>query len=245
MRGLGPIVCPGHPLLRGVESFHGGSGSFRDVALLTFGAIPIAEWEDEFNFAAEMPGRNGRIIGLNFLPPSSDERDDYWDASTDGDLIMANALRYVMKPAFPFAKSIKLKQGEEDGGDLASLHRSDNDRYAIDAEKKGRGHGTNALITLAMPRCARVAELDLMIETGTDSNNVRTKVQMYDFDAKKWRTIDSFRQSRKDDRRVYRNITEPQRFVKPSGSVLVRVKSKRGGDYVFRIDRVAIRPVFH
>ena len=32
---------------------------------------------------------------LNFFPPSSDERNDFWDVTTNGDLILANSLKWV------------------------------------------------------------------------------------------------------------------------------------------------------
>jgi hypothetical protein len=37
----------------------------------------------------------GRVAALNFYPPSSNVRSDFWQSSTDGGLLMANALLWA------------------------------------------------------------------------------------------------------------------------------------------------------
>src|SRR5205085_1136784 len=38
---------------------------------------------------------NARVAGINFFPPSSDASSDFWDSTTDGDVILANALEWA------------------------------------------------------------------------------------------------------------------------------------------------------
>ncbi len=94
--GIGTVHEPGHPVLAGVVSFDGGTSSYHNIGDVAPGAIAIADWEDGRPFAAEMPGFDGRIIGLNFFAPSIDVRDDFWDTASDGALLMANAVNHVM-----------------------------------------------------------------------------------------------------------------------------------------------------
>lgn len=94
---LGTIYQPASPILAGVTSFNGGSSSYNNtVGGLNVGATLIADWSDGTHLIAEnLSTFAGRIVGLNFYPPSSNARDDFWDANTDGALLMANALNHV------------------------------------------------------------------------------------------------------------------------------------------------------
>lgn len=91
---------PGHPLLDDVDSFDCGSSRFKlplttglrpgsyGVARFTSGEILIA--------AKDNVGERGvSRVDLGFYPPSSDVRSDFWVSTTEGDIIMRNALRYV------------------------------------------------------------------------------------------------------------------------------------------------------
>lgn len=91
---LGAILQPGHPLLQGVTSFDGGTSSFRSTSVtLTPGSTEVARWSNgSFLVVA---GRQARRADLNFYPPSSDCTGTWWNSSTHGALLMANALRYV------------------------------------------------------------------------------------------------------------------------------------------------------
>ncbi len=97
--GIGTINVPGHPTLSGVSSFDGGTASFHNVAgTIAAGATVIAEYTtgDPFIIVDENVGpANTRRTFLNFYPPSIDARDDFWDTTSDGALIMANALRWT------------------------------------------------------------------------------------------------------------------------------------------------------
>ncbi len=93
---LGTIHQPGHPILAGVAGFNGGTSSYHaTVGALNPGAAAIADWSNGRPLIADnITSFSGCVAGLNFFPPSSDVSSDFWDASTDGDLLMANALLY-------------------------------------------------------------------------------------------------------------------------------------------------------
>lgn len=85
-------VTSGHPLLAGVVSFNGGTSSYHNAPIAPVeGATLVAEWSN----GQPLVGFLGRVVGLNFFPPSTDSRDDFWDAATDGAILMVNALNFV------------------------------------------------------------------------------------------------------------------------------------------------------
>lgn len=86
-------------MLANVESFSGGDASYHNTVNVAGGATLIADWTNGRPLIAEQTGFGGGIVGLNFYPPSDLSRDDFWRTSTDGDLLMANALVYVPEPA--------------------------------------------------------------------------------------------------------------------------------------------------
>lgn len=88
---LVPVIA-NHPLLAGVGSFDGGSSSFHTNTTVANGATLVAEWSNGQPLVAQLAVGGGTVIGLNFYPPSSDARGDFWVASTDGGQLMANAL---------------------------------------------------------------------------------------------------------------------------------------------------------
>jgi len=97
---LGTIPNPNHPILNGVISFNGGSSSYHSPGtLFAPGSTVDAYWSNGQWLVAtrENVGTlSVRRADLNFYPPSSDVRPDFWDASTNGALLMANALTWVM-----------------------------------------------------------------------------------------------------------------------------------------------------
>ena len=97
---LGTVHDPAHPIMAGVTSFDGGSGSLRpDSTGLTVGTILIAEWSDGMPLVAVKECFNGRPrVDLGFHPPSNDVYSYSWLSATDGALLMANALSYVANP---------------------------------------------------------------------------------------------------------------------------------------------------
>ncbi len=86
---------PAHPILAGVSSFDGGSDSFHETISLTAGAFQVAHWSNDVPLVATKQPTSGKIVGLNFYPPSSDANPTLWTASTDGARLMGNALAWA------------------------------------------------------------------------------------------------------------------------------------------------------
>ena len=59
----------------------------------------MADWSNVLSLVAvkELPGL-GRRVDLNFYPPSSTVRGDFWAVGTDGDWLMANLLAWAAVP---------------------------------------------------------------------------------------------------------------------------------------------------
>ena len=91
------VLDPTHAILDGVTSFNGGSSSYRNTVTFHAGVDQIANWSNGNPLigAWSPPASDGTIAGLNFYPPSQSARSDFWNTSTDGALIMANALTFV------------------------------------------------------------------------------------------------------------------------------------------------------
>jgi hypothetical protein len=92
---LGTIHQPAHPIMADVYTFDGGSSSYRVPTGLVADAELIADWTDGLPLIAVKDLGFALRADLNFYPPSSAVRSDFWDETTDGDEIMANALIWV------------------------------------------------------------------------------------------------------------------------------------------------------
>ncbi|MBW4514419.1 MAG: DUF4347 domain-containing protein [Timaviella obliquedivisa GSE-PSE-MK23-08B] len=92
---LGTIFNPAHPIVQGVSSFSGGTSSYRATGTANPSATVVANWSDNRLLAVDLQTFNGGIVGLNFYPPSSTVRGDFWNAATQGALLMGNALEYI------------------------------------------------------------------------------------------------------------------------------------------------------
>jgi hypothetical protein len=79
---------PFSPYLANVTSFGGGQFAIQNSISLASGATQIAHWTG----GAPLVAVKRHVVGLNMYPPSSDAASHFWDASTDGDILMANAL---------------------------------------------------------------------------------------------------------------------------------------------------------
>ena len=91
-------VIPGHPILSGVTSFNGGSSSYHNSGIsIAAGATLVANWNNGQPLVGTRETTNARIAGLNFYPPSNTVRSDFWQANTNGALLMANALIWVAR----------------------------------------------------------------------------------------------------------------------------------------------------
>lgn len=98
---LGTVFIPSHPIMVGVTTFDGGESSYYGTGSLSLYTTLIANWTNGSPLIAEKSNKNngdpiaGKCVALNFYPPSSDVRGDFWNSATDGAIIMANALEYA------------------------------------------------------------------------------------------------------------------------------------------------------
>lgn len=93
---LGTVFDSGHPIMAGVSSLDGGTSSYRPVgASIVGGATRIADWSDGAPLVVTRTIGGVRRVDLTIFPPSSDVRVDLWDSTSDGALLMANALTWV------------------------------------------------------------------------------------------------------------------------------------------------------
>lgn len=93
---LGTVHDPQHPLVAGLHDFDGGDASFRSMTgNLSPAGQRVADWHDGQILIAKDESRPGKRADLNFYPASSAVHPDYWNESTQGDLIMANALEWT------------------------------------------------------------------------------------------------------------------------------------------------------
>ncbi len=99
---IGEVPDPSHPIMDGVESFindvgigtNGPFGAWRPTnTALTSGSTLVARYTDGKTLIAVAP--NPRVVELGFHPVSSAVNDGYWNETSDGGLIMANALLFA------------------------------------------------------------------------------------------------------------------------------------------------------
>ena len=83
---------PTHPILAGVSSFNGGLYSLHNTISLAAGATQVAHWSNAIPLVATKQPAAGKIVGLNFYPPSKSVRPGFWDNATDGARLMGNSL---------------------------------------------------------------------------------------------------------------------------------------------------------
>jgi hypothetical protein len=88
---------PSNVIFTGVTSFNGGSSGYDDLVTVINGATQIGHWSGGTPLIAIKDIPPGRMVGLNFYPPSSDARSDFWVSSTSGGALMANSLLWAGK----------------------------------------------------------------------------------------------------------------------------------------------------
>jgi hypothetical protein len=89
---------PSHVIFTGVTSFNGGTSSYQNSPIaITNGGTQLAHWSNVQPLVGIKDIEPGRTVGLNFYPPSSDARSDFWVSSTSGGLLMANSLLWAGK----------------------------------------------------------------------------------------------------------------------------------------------------
>jgi hypothetical protein len=91
---LGTIYDASSPLLNGVTSFDGGTSSYISTGSIINGGVEIAAWSNGSPLIVTTAVDGHETVDLNFYPPSSDARSDFWVSGTDGGVIMANALLF-------------------------------------------------------------------------------------------------------------------------------------------------------
>lgn len=90
---LGSVLVPGHPIMQGVNTFAGGTSSFRPTTTdVRAGSTKVALWSDGKTLVAV--GANPHRVDLGMYPPSNAVTASWWDQNTDGARLMANALTY-------------------------------------------------------------------------------------------------------------------------------------------------------
>lgn len=89
---LGAIAVPGHPILEGVASFSSGSSGLHVDCSLRSGATLVVSWSNGRPLVATSRPSVGKVVALNFYPPSSNARADFWPSSSDGGALLGNAL---------------------------------------------------------------------------------------------------------------------------------------------------------
>lgn len=120
---LGAVTYTSHPAMAGVASFNGGTSSFRTSgSALNAGAFNIAQWSDGRPLAVASTKYHNRL-DLNFFPPSSSVRADFWSAATDGAKLMANALVYTVRPYILVAAADTLGNAADPVAKLAATRR--------------------------------------------------------------------------------------------------------------------------
>ena len=93
---LGVVALPNDPLMAGVNTFDGGTDSYRYNIALANGATLVASWSDGTILVARKMGPNGSgsVVVLNLYPFSDRpfNNQEKWVHTTDGALLLANAL---------------------------------------------------------------------------------------------------------------------------------------------------------
>ncbi len=92
---LGTVHVPGSPVMKGVTSFNGGAGSFRPSTGPHPRAMRVADWGTGEILVATRDDLAGKRVDLGFFPVSNLQQGNGWDSTTDGNLLIANALVYA------------------------------------------------------------------------------------------------------------------------------------------------------
>ncbi|MGH7245020.1 MAG: hypothetical protein ACREJD_16515 [Phycisphaerales bacterium] len=98
LAALGTTIYPNHPMFNLVTTFDGGALSFRPTStVLPSDAVQVAQWTDGKPLVVTSTTRHNRC-DLGMYPPSSFVNPSFWQDTTNGALLMANALLYTTRP---------------------------------------------------------------------------------------------------------------------------------------------------
>lgn len=96
---LGTVYQPAHPIMDGVTNFSGGVRSYRpETNSVVAGWERVADWSDGKPLVVAGAVNGGRVVNLGFYPPSDKVNANYWRHTTQGGLLMANALAWAAMP---------------------------------------------------------------------------------------------------------------------------------------------------
>ena len=88
----------GDPLMLGVSSFNPGSARFGAGGLTAqSGSTIVARYNDNNLLVVSKIIGTARTVALNFFPPSSSSRSEFWNISTNGGELMCNAIMWAGK----------------------------------------------------------------------------------------------------------------------------------------------------
>jgi hypothetical protein len=86
------------PLMLGVTTFNPGTSRYGAGGLTAqSGATVVAQYNDNNLLVVKKTIGTARTVALNFFPPSSTARSDFWNSSTNGGELMCNAIMWAGK----------------------------------------------------------------------------------------------------------------------------------------------------
>ncbi|MBX3386406.1 MAG: hypothetical protein KF768_07535 [Phycisphaeraceae bacterium] len=91
---LGSILVPDHPIMNNVNSLANNLSSRPTTTAINAGGVVVSEWSDGKILVATST-THPRRVDLGLYPPSSDSGGSRWLSTTDGAILMANALVYA------------------------------------------------------------------------------------------------------------------------------------------------------
>jgi Abnormal spindle-like microcephaly-assoc'd, ASPM-SPD-2-Hydin/Secretion system C-terminal sorting domain len=97
---IGTVSMPSHPIMNGVSSVNGGTESFRTTSTTLNGnGFVIASWNDGTIMVAARTAvgalAKARRVDINMFPVSTAQYSGGWLPSTNGDILMANAMTWA------------------------------------------------------------------------------------------------------------------------------------------------------
>ena len=127
---LGSILLPSHSTVAGISNFNGGSSAPREnISTLTSGSYTVANWSDGLPLIGvkdNVGPASAKRVDLNFFPPSSDVYASGWNASTQGALLMSNALLYVYNnPSFKQPNITSFSPSKASSSDTVTIYGKD------------------------------------------------------------------------------------------------------------------------